>query len=308
VNEVSLSESGVLLVAHTSPAYVAEAVAMAWSIRHNSPGISVSLVTDVLDPHLPAGLFDQVVAYDFSGKGGVSFKVWLDEMTPYPGTTLFLDSDAFVFRSLEPLFEKYAQHPFTALGRNVARARHWFQDPEFVKEKFGMSEVPFFIGDFYMFDRSEDSQRVFEIARTLFDQYDDLGIKRLYGGKNEEPLFALALHFCGIKVTGRKASEILALENVKDVSDLETNVLRGLAHCIVNGKKEEPIIIHYGTFRWLPDYFCERRRGERKVKGLKQESHCMSLLMSVLHSYKARVIRRLLKALKNCQRTSILHS
>lgn len=292
----AFKHGGVLLVAHTSHAYVAEAIAMAWSIRQNSPGIPIALATDISDYKLPEELFDKTVIYNFTGKSGVSFKIWLDEISPWE-RTLFLDSDAFVYKSLKPVFHRFAQQPFIALGKSIPKVGHWFKDPERILKEFSMPSMSLVIGDFYLFDRSPASCRVFKKARELFDRYDELGIERLHGGFNEEPLFSLAMHIEGIECGKRSPDLVLALEYAKAFSDLQTNVLKSEARVQIGGETIAPCVVHYGSYRSQPVYFQDRVRVEGVLAGRTARSDRLNALEARFQSFRFRVSRKFRKFL-----------
>ena len=285
------SNSGILLVAHTSPAYVAEAVAMAWSIRRNSPGIAVALATDVTSPHLPEGLFDAVVRYDFTGKGGVIFKLWLDEISPFAGRTLFLDSDAFAYRPLCELPGWTGEQPFVALGEEIPEVGHWFRDPAAIRKRFAMEKMALLIGDHYNFDRSAEATAVFRRARELFAEYDVLGIQRLHGGFNEEPLFSLAMHHCGIAPEKRTPDRVAALDFLKQYA-LQRDALQGHCRLEWSGSAHYPVVVHFGTHRSMPSYFVDRCRVDRALAGRQPLAPVAARRAGTVASLRFRIVRR----------------
>ncbi|MBN8600698.1 MAG: hypothetical protein J0M26_06705 [Planctomycetes bacterium] len=193
-------ESGVLLIAHGRPAYLKEAAALAISIKMFSPHTPVALASgfDSLSPF--EGVFDHVIPVEKELRKGVTTKLWLDKLTPYRGTTLFLDTDTIVFGELDSYVSR-DDWGFTAFGRMYPTVHHWFSSPEVHARKFGDQLVPCFVGGCYLFTSGTESARVFSTARSLLPKYRELGIEPLdnrTGSCNEEPLLALSMMEHGI--------------------------------------------------------------------------------------------------------------
>lgn len=261
-------ESGILLVAHSNAQYVAEAVALAYSIRLNSPGIHVCLATDQELDKRSASVFDRVIRYDFTGKEGVFCKLWLDEMSPYSEKTIFLDTDCFAYSDLSSLFHTWPEVPFVALGGNHATVRHWFRDGTSLRREMRVESFPCFVGDFYRFDRSCASLQIFERARALAGGYDRMGIRRLHGGMNEEPLLSLAMALSDTAAQERTGKDIFAIPYHNGISSIVTNVLRGEAEVRLDNMTMRPSIVHFASYRTRSMYFRDRIRIERTVAGL----------------------------------------
>lgn len=125
---------------------------------------------------------------------GFSPKLHLDRLAPAE-ETLFVDADCLCTRNLGPVFYRFAGRDVSVVGR-METSGELFGDIGFRCRAVGVRAVPRFCGGIYYLKRGPVSASVFETARQLEQRYDDLGIARLRGVANEEPLVALgmALH------------------------------------------------------------------------------------------------------------------
>lgn len=257
-----MSDDGVLLVAHSSFSYFDEAATLCRSIRALQPRINVALASD-LDIHakrLAAAGFCELVRADFSAFRGVAFKVQLLEMSPFRGRTLFLDSDSICFGDLTPLFTEYPGVPFVTLGRQVETC-HWFRDPEAVKRTYGLDSFPFFIGDFYLFDRSAAARDVFAAARRIADDFMAHGIVPIGAAANEEPCFALAMAQHGLTAKPGRGRWIAHLPEPSFVG-LDIDFSRRRARIRFEGAEHDCAVLHFAAFRTQPIYYREKFRVE----------------------------------------------
>lgn len=254
------SEDGVLLVAHSSGSYFEEAATLCRSIRTVDPRVNVALATDldITPSKLASAGFCDVVRADFSACRGVAFKVRLFDLTPFAGRTLFIDTDSICFGSLANVFEAYPDTPFVTLGRHVDTC-HWFHDPEAIKRQYHLDGFPFFIGDFYLFDRSSTARDVFAAARRIAESHDAYGIVSIGPGPNEEPCFALAMVEHGLAAMPGRGRWIAHLPDPSFVAE-HVDFSRRVARIRFEGVEQECAVLHFAAFRTQPIYYREKFR------------------------------------------------
>jgi len=176
---------------------MAATLARSFRIHHENSDIAFTLATD--DPSkIPPDVAEwiQVHVIEKTDAIGFELKLNLDHYAKCD-STLFIDADCLVTGDLRPLFEKLSDIPFTALGKNVSEGE-WFGDLAERCKAIETKELPVFVGALYYFERGEQSDAVFTEARNRADEYDDLGIVRLRGRKNEEPLISIGMARAGL--------------------------------------------------------------------------------------------------------------
>jgi hypothetical protein len=122
---------------------------------------------------------------------GFSSKLYLDELAP-EGQTLFIDSDCLIFGDLSSLFERFEGKAVSVVGGYISDGE-WFGDIASVCKKFGVSRIPKFNGGLYYLEKGEQAKAVYNTARELEKNYDDIGFIRLRGKPNDEVLMAVAM-------------------------------------------------------------------------------------------------------------------
>lgn len=175
--------------------YVEMAATLARSFRRTNPGPGTTFVLAVEHPdRVPRDVrkFVEVLPVNTDDYGtGFEIKLALDRLSK-AGRTLFIDADCLVVRNLDNAFAAFAGRSVSAVGEAVSHGE-WFGDIASRCRHAGVPAVPRFVGSVYYFDDSPIAESVFATARRLSEQYDELGIARLRGRKNEEPLLSLAM-------------------------------------------------------------------------------------------------------------------
>lgn len=253
-----LPPNGILLVAYGNRSYWDEAATLARSIRRLSPQLALAVASNLGIPEADwrAAGFSKYVPFDFTGCHGVGFKTRLDQMTPFSGATLFIDSDCICYSDISGVFQFFAGQQFVTLGREI-EACHWFVDSIAIRRTFNVQSFPFFTGDFYLWQRGDEASSVFRTAREIESEYHNLGINYLGKSVNDEPIFSLAmvrhdLHAC--KGVGDWILQMQA-EGVTDW-DIDYSQLRAMA--TFRGGLCQPKLVHYQTHRTQPLYCREK--------------------------------------------------
>jgi len=127
---------------------------------------------------------------------GFSAKLQLDNLV-CDGKTMFIDSDCLVFGPLKPVFDKFNGSGVSVVGGYI-NSGEWFGDIESICKKYSVPHIPKFNGGVYYLEKGETSAKVYQTARELEQQYDEIGFVRLRGQPNDEVLMALAMQLNGV--------------------------------------------------------------------------------------------------------------
>lgn len=125
---------------------------------------------------------------------GIEIKLHIDE---YLQTlhTLFIDSDCICFGDVSKIFDEARNQDVTVAG-NIVPAQNWCgaQQAETIKKHFGLDELIRFNGGLYYIKKSTVSTVIYNKAREIAVQYDNLGFHRINDkGINEEGPMSIAM-------------------------------------------------------------------------------------------------------------------
>jgi hypothetical protein len=167
---------------------------MMWNDCQNYP---LYLFTDWTDKSCFQDLHGVHVVQLPTGQYGKGFspKLHLDKIAPSP-KSLFIDADCLVVGSVKKAFRNFNGHAVSAIGREIHDG-DWFGDIEKICKIMQIPSMPRFNGGVYYLERGESCGRVFDKARELESQYDELGFLRLRGCPNDEVLISLAMALSG---------------------------------------------------------------------------------------------------------------
>jgi len=289
-------EDGIVIVAHSKASYLAEAATLAKSIRRFSPTVPIALITnfDIPDRTSRTAGFSRVVQRDFTSFPGLEFKLHLETLSPFSGSSLFLDSDSICYGDISPVFTAFSGKEFVALGKPLKDC-HWFQNAARTMGSFGIHQFPFFCGDFYLFRRTPLTQQVFASAREIAGRYDALGINRLGGILNDEPVLSLAMAKHGIEAEPFGSRWILQMQAQQlDHVDLDWTIPK--AHAVLAGTTVCPRVVHFQAHRTRPVYY--RETFLIHTHGSRFSSKTLSRVIGNFQSLLARASRRARKTAK----------
>ncbi|MDO3643059.1 hypothetical protein [Mucilaginibacter sp. L3T2-6] len=165
---------------------------------HPETDIKFRLVTD-MPRKVPADIAGKIdVVTIRPGELGVGFtpKLYLDKLAP-EGQTLFVDSDCLIFSKLDKIFEAFNGHKVSVSGNYIAGGE-WFGDIDKICRRFNLPHIPKFNGGIYYLENGPEAKKVYELARTLEGEYDEIGFVRLRNRPNDEVLMALAMQIEGM--------------------------------------------------------------------------------------------------------------
>lgn len=265
-----MSEKSVITIATGKPYYINMAVNLARSFLYWHPESEIQfwLVTDqpqLVPKEVANVIYIKAIDPDQYGSG-FSTKLYLDQFvqTQY---TLFIDADCLVYGNLTSVFDQFKGKSVSAIGDNIVEG-NFFCDVKQVIQKLNVPYMPRFVGGVYYLEKGEVCKGVFDKARELLPSYDKLGLIRLRGKENEEPLVALGMAHLSqetIPEDGRiKADRMF-------YSYLTTNVLSGKAKlwnkeefpkgAYFQISKSTPVIVHFNdSYSEEYEYLAETHR------------------------------------------------
>ena len=257
----------VLTIAAGKKVYLDLAVNLARSFRvwHADGRIKFTLVTDLAEP-LPGDLaFVEVVRVTSEELGhGFTSKLRLDRYAPAE-QTLFIDADCLCAGSLDAVFERFRGLAVSVVGTEESSG-HWCGEIEDRCRHFGLPAIPVFNGGIYYLERGSKSAEVYDYARALEKDYDNLNLYRLRDLPNEEPLVSLAMARFGCRPVPQDGTIKI---DAMDWQGVSLDVLAGQA-CVrmEDDKLWYPRILHFNySFTERPEYrraelalnlFCQR--------------------------------------------------
>lgn len=185
----------VFTVAIGSEVYLDYALTLARSflLHHKHSEIIFFIFTDlVLDEFEDIGNIQKVIIdQNLVGKG-ISCKLYLDKLAPTE-KSLFIDADCLCFGNLEKIFKRFAGRPVSVVGFPISHGEWCGVLAEEICRTFNVSQIPRFNGGIYYIERGEAATKIYNTARTLEMQYDQLGFTKHRGWHNEEPLLSIAI-------------------------------------------------------------------------------------------------------------------
>lgn len=186
----------ILTIASGKKLYLDLAINLYYSFILNklNTDINFIIVTDIIFDKKELITQDQLTIKTLpKGELGVGFssKLQLDFLAP-EGQTLFIDSDCLIFGDLTNIFERFKGQSVSVVGSYISDGE-WFGDIRKILIKFGLNRMPKFNGGIYYLEKGEKATRVYQLAREIEQQYEEIGFKRLRNRPNDEVIMALAM-------------------------------------------------------------------------------------------------------------------
>ena len=189
----------VITLATTKPIYVEMAFTLARSFQrwNRDSGIGFHLITDLEFPLPPDLSWIQLVRVSPGALGeGFSPKLHLDSLAP-ARQTMFIDSDCLCLGPLGPAFDRFAGRPVAVVGDTMSTGQ-WWGDIAALCQRFHVPALPHFNGGLYYVEPGAAATAVYDQARVLERQYDEIGLLRLRGRPNDEILMSIAMAEAGL--------------------------------------------------------------------------------------------------------------
>ena len=247
---------GILTIATGKAKYINMAIALAKSLRINSPGWPIALVTDQQDPKF-SNYFDHVV-YNANSPSGFVQKTLIYDLSPFE-ETLFIDCDCLIYKDLSPLFSYLQQQEVSAIGIKVHSGNWIHPNVEELLEKEGLPYLIMHNGGIYYFRKSDLASKVFARAKDYLVRYDEIGFNKLRDKKAHEPLMTCSMSYFNLEPLNNAEIDMRTLVGVSQSPDIDV-LLQKSDLTIGTGDRSypaQPSIIHYcGIYRF--GYYYKR--------------------------------------------------
>ena len=235
---------GILTIGFGNEKYILMAKALGRSLRRSCPGMATAIVTDRTDSTF-AGLFDHVIPIQPHRGPDVAQKLFLDLYSPFQ-STLFVDCDSLVFRSLDFVFRELAGGPTIIPDPLYFHSREKPKpgiDFDRLEKKTALKEVPGFNGGIYYIEKDTPSQQIFIRAREILGNHEDYGIGTFRSSANDENILALSMALSGF--SQETLSSLVMRETFGLDGPLDIDVLRGKASLTCYGITWTPAVVHF---------------------------------------------------------------
>lgn len=172
---------------------MAVALARSFSLWHRNSDISFWIATDNISAFpKDIKLWVNFIELTEGQLGeGFSSKLHLDKIAPTK-KTLFIDSDCLIVRNLDFIFTLFEGKPVSVVGNYISDGE-WFGNIKSICKKYDLDKLPKFNGGIYYVEKGELANKVYEKARELEHQYDEIGFVRLRNKPNDEVIMAVAM-------------------------------------------------------------------------------------------------------------------
>lgn len=287
----------VITIATGKELYIDLAINLARSFQlwNKDSGIDFYIVTDL--PHLIAkdiSKFANVIIVKAGEFGeGFSPKIYLDQFVP-DGQNLFIDSDCLIYGSLKHTFELFLGKPVCVIGDYIGEGE-WFGDIKKICENHNIRHIPKFNGGVYYLEKGEIATRVYQTAREIENNYDQVGFIRLRNRPNDEVIMALAMELHQQQLLPEDTT--IMAEFVNFQSGVKTDIFKGKA-VLYNtpGHKQyqlswpftegHPLIVHFlGHHNQLIPYLRDVKLLSLHSKGCSKWASTLLAFLSVTLPY-----------------------
>ena len=273
------TDRGVITLGFGRAKYIEMAKTLARSLELHSPDISRAIVTDCTDDSELLELFDVVIGYDQGFGSNVRQKLFLDKYSPF-SKTLFIDCDCIVSSAIDFIFGELDGVEFTVPGEDFLEMgqKDPFVDVDFVLKHYGFASIPNFNGGLYYFENGGISTKVFESAREILGQSQELGLFDFRGdGPCDEPIMAIAMKLHGLEMfqdDGRMMRTPIGLRGPLDI-----DAISGKNTFQKRSKVVSPAVIHFAA-QWNehPLYYREANRLKSIAAGKGDVNNSLSWL------------------------------
>jgi hypothetical protein len=230
-----MDEKGLITIA-IGKKYAVQAKYLALSSMLNSPQTIRAVVTD--NPKALENFFDVIIPYDSALGDPFATKTRLNLYTPFE-KTLFMDADSLVVHSLDSYWKSLDERRFAYTGE-IITSGVWYVDVEKTMAQFGLTWLPKFNSGMFLFDKSEEANRIFGAAFALMQ--NGLGVD-FFRSKMlpDEPFLAISLaqnNAPPFDDYGRFSRTLI------DAKKIRLNTLKRTAFFIKRGKAVFPLAVH----------------------------------------------------------------
>lgn len=239
---------GFITIAYGDRKYIKMGKILARSIRLNSPGSRIAVVTDSNDEEI-SNLYDHVININLDWPCGVAQKLYLDQYTPFD-ESIFIDTDCIVYKNLDLIWNYYLQLcDFGIKGYSYLTANdgHYsIQDLSTCLQQLNLRRMASFNSGVIYFNNSEKARRVFASARDIYKRREELTLMEFKNSPvNDEPIFALAMETHDIDILPWDNACVMGTYSGDVRNKNRINVLNHKGHYIKNNVRLDPMIIHF---------------------------------------------------------------
>jgi hypothetical protein len=230
-----MTEKGLITIA-IGKKYAAQAKYLALSAMLNSPQTVRAVVTD--NPQVLENFFDIIIPYDSARGNPFAAKTRLNLYTPFE-KTLFLDADSLVIHNLDSYWKSISNRHFAYAG-SLITSGVWYVEVEKTLAQFGLAWLPKFNSGMFLFDKSDEANRIFDMAFALMQ--NGLGVD-FFRSKMlpDEPFLAISLaqnNAPPFDDYGRFSRTLI------DAKKIRLNTVKRTAFFIKRGKAVFPLVVH----------------------------------------------------------------
>lgn len=246
---------GIMTLAIGARRYIQQAQILSLSLRRNMPGVPIAIVSDSEEV---ASFADFFVRVDDSMPIGAAQKILLYNYSPFE-ETLFIDSDCIATRPFHTELASLRKYPFSPIIEKwVPRdgCDDYLKDLKWTLDKVGGTAFPKFNGGLYFFNRSRQSEEVFDRALDYYRSHEFYGILPFdRSGPGDETVIALALANLGRLDLYDDAGRLMRTPTgIK--GRLTIDPLGGGCHFERAEGVVDPAICHFaGHYLMMPEYF-----------------------------------------------------
>jgi hypothetical protein len=266
------SHFGILTLA--TPNDYLKAIGFALSVRVSNPGIPIAVACSAKVAEFVRPYFDTIIE-EKAGLRGFVHKVYLDLYSPFQ-ETMFFDSDVLVFRSILPYVNKWGEGAYHACGELSPEGYSTFGlDRKKVLARIGKKKLSVIEGAGHAFYRKPACTAVFELARTITENYKDYGGDIPY---SDEDVVAIALTILDIPPVD--SGDFFARYSSAAPGTMKMDASNGVCTYVEasNGKPMSPCMVHFAAneapIQYAQQLFRLFKKFDVSTKGLaKQAAH-----------------------------------
>lgn len=241
-----MTRKGYITIAFGSEKYLEVARNLARSIKLNAPGLPLAIVTDLFDADLSD--FDVVIPTDPSGGRTLFHKLALDLYTPFD-ETIFLDSDCFVTRNMDSVWEAFTKHEFGVVGEQRVSGEWFGTDIAAIRDACAIAgSMPKFNSGFIYWESGDLSDRVFAEAREMWSQYESIGLGQFRDTmfRADEPILSIGMARHGVQAMPDPGTVMNTPIGIR--GRMRINLLSATCSFNKDGRVVRPAVAHFCGF------------------------------------------------------------
>lgn len=290
---------GILTIATGKRQFIHMAKMLAISLKLNYPVLQRAIVTDSEDPELTE-LYDIIIPADMGKGNGYIQKLNMYDYSPFD-ETIFIDADSMVVQPFDFLWDAFKSCDVSVIGFKKDSGVHFGASIESICNNFKIEDILIFNGGLYYFKKNNTSKSVFERAKGLIGEYDQLGFAKVRGTSiNEEPLLSVAMSIYKMEpIHDGWKGMYMASGNIGGIT---IDVLTGKCKFKKNGVLVNPAIMHYGGTSYEKFYYQREAIKLKLVYIYKLPKKITSILVNalfnpsyMLYVFSYRLARRVMK-------------